>query len=196
MKRIFLTAALLILSPLICQAQSAKEANWLKAITPFYQAASALGIQAKVAIVANPQPGDSPVSMRFDKGVCEFILSVRNNPVATSIERLVRTDVARIAMVAHEYGHCLHNTAIASGALKKSSPEFAEALADAFAIAWMAQNRPADLEETVAFFKELRERFVPEDYVMSLSAVKAAESWKFSPDYSPLEHAHAIVAKR
>lgn len=174
MKKLFMAALMLLLSVVsnvsFAQGLTAEENEWVKAVTPFYKEAKAAGINTSIAVVTDQESGTTPAFMAFkaEKQECMFVVAVRNNRTASFLMNMAKTqrgqEVARLAIFAHEFGHCLHNLAdptlaartVEGQPLQSHATAKEEAMGDVFALAWIAQNRPEDFELAFRFMRDLR----------------------------------------
>lgn len=160
---------------------TADENAWIQAISIFSTDAKANGMELAVERIVNPGSGVSPVAAEFKDGKCVIRLAVRGNPVSAKVQDLVKAPsagaVARVASVAHEFGHCLHEQALERGTagLPATHSADSEALADTYALLWMRANAPSHYQTAVMFFRKLRE-FASDKYAQSLDAIDRAES--------------------
>lgn len=138
------------------------EQGWLNAVSVFTPDAKAAGMTLEVERETAPKSGSSPVAAEYRSGKCVIILSARGNPASVLVQQLVMGPsapaVARVASVAHEFGHCAHLHALnkGQGNLPAAFSPDAEALADAYALAWFASNSPSNFGTALAFFRKLR----------------------------------------
>lgn len=181
------------------QSLGRDEKAWLSALAPFVAHAKQQGIDVSVSVDSNPRAGDSPAAVDVGDGKCHFIIAVYNNPVSQAVQRLASgedgKELARTLVMAHEYGHCLHHVALTKGAqLPPVASAQGEAMADVFAVAWIAQTRPEDYMRAVDFFKALRTNAGADaSYALSLKALDRCATWQFDKQYSPVQHAYAVV---
>lgn len=172
MKKLLAAALLLLLSitsNVFAQGLTAEENEWVKALTPFYKEAKAAGINATIAVVTDQESGATPAFMAFKpaKQECMFVVAVRNNRTAGVLMDMAKTgrgrEVAKLAIFAHEYSHCLQNLADPSlsnnatdGKLVSRATAKEEAMGDVFALAWIAKNMPEDFDVAFRFLRDLR----------------------------------------
>jgi hypothetical protein len=186
------------------------EKGWIKAVQPYYVEAKAANIDSIVGLIADPQSGDSPVSMMFKQREqqCVFLVASRKNFASQYLQDLMNTsggrEVARAAAVAHEYGHCIHNIRLAqkwpgSEALPPAKNPVSESIADVFALAWFAKNRPEDFEQALQFMRRLRDmrgqgKLYEDAYAFVNKAANLRELMAARPA-DPFDYAVHIVMK-
>lgn len=159
---------------------SVEEKMWVESIRPFYSESKISGIKLSISIAVDQVPGNTPAFTIWNDITeeCRLVVAVRNNPSAQIIMAIGRNErereIGRIAIYAHEYGHCLQNIAKINS--KKNSDgegkgnylnvhsRFDEAVSDVFALAWIAKNRPEDFKIALRFFDELRTKVYVNDY--------------------------------
>lgn len=224
MKIAMLTLAML--APALSFAHPSEDENkWVEAIRPFYSDAQAMGIKPQITIMTDQTDGATPAYTRFnaETKTCTFIVAIRNNRAADIVLAKQTTEhekeVARMAIFAHEYGHCLkfladvehgkkagHEDKIFSaipGEVRSVTTNAEEGGADVYALAWFAQNRPKDFEIAFNFFQYLRTdvAFVGDaavkgsryDVVSFLSKAKNFRELYDEKDHDPFELAMSVV---
>ena len=158
-------------------AFTADEDAWIETINAFSVEAADTGINNSIMVVSNAQFGDSPVASTWRGGRCVFILSAAGNSYSSTLQGYARSAAtARLAAVAHEFGHCLHAASLERGETKlpplKSAE--AEAMADAFAVVWIYCVHPERYRDALTFFRTLRTRDASPLYSLGLEAIKDA----------------------
>lgn len=228
MKKLFAAGMLLLLSIVsnvsFAQGLTAEENEWVQAAGIFYKEAKAAGINATMAVMTDQESGRTPAFMAFksEKKECMFVIAVRNNRAASFLMDMAKTgrgrEVAKVAIFAHEYSHCLQHIADASLSaraepgkpLESQATAKEEAMGDVFALAWVAANRPEDFEAAFRFMRDLRkipqqgtDRYDILDYVYKarelpeLMAKNPASPFAFAQSLvygTPLPAATAAVA--
>ena len=205
----FATIIALLLSSTVCFAQelTQDEKSWIAAIQPFFLEAKAANINAAVGLDHESESGTSPVAMiyRPKEQQCLFMLAAKDSYASDVLQGVMPTsegkEVARAATAAHEYGHCVHNVLVASKApgseaLPPPGTPQAERLADVFALAWFAKNRPADFASAHKFWTQLRKGVGNSASHNTLKAITASKS--LNDDMarnpaSPMDYAMNIV---
>lgn len=176
------------------QKLTAEEKAWIAAVQPFAAHAASIGVPVAIGVATEAGDNASPAGMSYNDGVCTFIIAARGNRTARTLTALAASpEQARLFVVAHEYGHCMHNAAVAGGAkLPPVASQIAEAMADVFAVAWVAQNCPDAMQASLEFFRKLRTMDASGDYAKSLKALDVIAATRIDSSASPLEYANHI----
>lgn len=190
MKRILSFIAFALFTCLAhAQDMNRQEQAWMQSVGIFAHDAKAMGMTLEVERILNPGTV-SPVAAEYEKGVCRIRLAVRNNPMAAQVESLVNAPsgdaVARVASMAHEFGHCVHAQALEKGEdLPSIHSAESEAMADVYALAWIAYNARSHFPTALAFFRKLRDD-ASSKYALSIKAIDkaCADTLKTSPQYA------------
>lgn len=178
MKIAFITLAML--APVLAYGQSTEEENkWTESIRPFYSDAISIGLKPVINVMIDQTDGHTPAFTRFnaETKTCTFVVAIRNNRATEVVLANQKTEkekeIARTAIFAHEYGHCLKflndytakktdkdgdqfYSLVKTGEIHSETSREEEGAADVYALAWFAQNRPKDFEVAYNFLQYLR----------------------------------------
>ena len=107
--------------------------------------------------------GDSPIYLGYvpSTKTCNFILRTKANFVLSQIfakYSLEEREVLRLALMIHELGHCF-DYVTSVGLPVHDNPSGSEALADVFAISYIAIVLPNQYQLVVRFFTDIRTNF-------------------------------------
>lgn len=174
----------ILISVLACQSILASaqditpgEQEWLDTIATVAAKEAEPSFRIKVMVFAEPASDISVLSAVYKEDVCTLYLSARENTVDTLVQNFGKTrEIARLAIVAHEYGHCVHRAAKLRAATLRTANRWSEALADAYAIAWTHTFYPEYYEDVVKFFWTLRKKDSAGKHAAGLKVVVNANS--------------------
>ena len=165
------------------------ERRWLDGATPPLAWALKQGMPIDLVVLQEPRPGASPLSMAYEEGRCELVLSMRDNPTAEATLAEIPPALLQSvleAMTAHEIGHCQHHRSgtfesLPQGFVDKPDETEArqptaelqaearemrarrreESYADLAALAWTRANNPGQYAQVLAWFDKTRGEEAP-----------------------------------
>jgi hypothetical protein len=153
------------------------EQEWLDTIATVAGKKAEPSFRVKVMVFTEPASDISVLSAVYKEGVCTLYLSARENAVDTLVQNFGKTrEIARLAIAAHEYGHCVHRAAKLRGISLRTANRWPEALADAYALAWTHTFYPEYYEDVVKFFWTLRKKDSAGKHAAGLKVVANANS--------------------
>lgn len=154
-KTILFSLACLAGSAVCSQTLTAEEQRFAVATRPFYDAAREAGKTLHIQVLVDQSKVGSPVYVDMKGGECYMRIATRENEnhrilMGMQTDENAR-EAARRVMVAHEYAHCLMGW---EGI--EMTGQKAEAVADLFSLAWIANNDPRRYRAAYAFVQKVR----------------------------------------
>ncbi len=154
---------LALISILISQSAFAQditpgEQEWINTLKTVVSKEAEPSLKPKVLLFKDPQVKQTSVlEVSYKEDICTFYLYARENSTDSLIQKLGATpEISRLAVAAHEYGHCVHRAKKLPQSLYRVGNEWPEALADAYAIVWVHTFYPEYYKDVVKFFWKLR----------------------------------------
>lgn len=171
------------------------EHAWIDAVNNVAEKNLKPDFTVKVAIYT--EEADSSVSViaaSYKDSTCTMHLSARDNNQDTSVQAMASDPViARLTVVAHEYGHCVHRLLQKQGASARKADQWPEAFADAYAIAWIGAYYPQYHSASIEFLLRLRSKDARGVYAMGVAVAKSAESFVLNTERPIMDKALAIL---